>query len=133
MPDVAAYFVLYFVETAGKVYLLRRQLPEAMIEHMPHFNLDFFSLESDPYFAPFLDYLKENDELKCSILTAVQFENLEIRNLIKRMSSDGLVEMSSHERDLESFSLCLTEKGRNLAGELANSSGLMTNLIPGLY
>ena len=104
-----------------------------MIEHMPHFDLDLFSIESDLYFAPFLDYLKENDELKCSVMTAVQFENLEICNLIKRMSSDGLVELSSRERDLESFSLCLTEKGRNLAGELTNGSGLITNLIPGLY
>jgi len=104
-----------------------------MIEHMPRFDLDLFSLESDPYFSPFLDYLKENDELKCSVLTAVQFENHDICNLIKRMSSDGLVEMPSREKDLGSFSLCLTEKGKNLVSELTNGSGLITNLVPGLF
>ena len=81
-----------------------------MIEHMPHFDLDLFSLESEPYFSPLLDFLKENEELKCSVQTAVQFENHDICNLIKRMSSDGLVEMSSREKDLGSFSLCLTNK-----------------------
>jgi hypothetical protein len=85
-----------------------------MIEHMPHFDLDLFSLESDPDFAPFLDYLEKNDELICSMITAAQFEHLEICTIIKRMSNDGLVEMTPREKDLESFSLCSPRRAENL-------------------
>lgn len=104
-----------------------------MIAFIPHFNPDAFSLQDEPYFATFVDYLSENDELVCSVLTAIQFKDREICNLIKRMSDNGLVEMTPREKDLESFSLCLTEKGRGLACHLANGRGMITNLIPGLF
>jgi hypothetical protein len=82
-----------------------------MIEHMPHFDLDLFSLESDPDFAPFLDYLEKNDELICSMTTAAQFEHLEICYI---MSNDGLVEMSLEKRISNPFRYASSRRADNL-------------------
>ena len=122
-----------FVEAAEKVYLLIRQHLRLMIGYMPQIDPDPFSLESDPSFEPLLNYFKENDELVCSVSTAAQFERKKICNLIKRMSDDGLVEMTPREKNLESFSLCLTEKGRGIASMHIEGSNLITNRVPGFF
>lgn len=130
-PTLQAISAINLVEAAAKIYLLARPTLETMIEHMPYFDVDLFSLESDPSLVPFLNFLKENEELTCSISTAIQFERREICDLIKRLSNDGLVRMTPRDRDIGSFSLCLTEKGNELACELMSGGGPMNPLNNG--
>jgi len=63
--------------------------------------------------------MNENGGLACSVQIAADFKGLEIYDKIMKLSSLGLIQMTPIERNIESFSLCLTEIGMKLIRELA--------------
>jgi len=82
--------------------------------------------ERDSSQASLLHFLDRNEQLICSLTTADQFEGCEIIDLIKRMSKDGLIQLTPDFKDIASISLCLTERGKELATELAIAEHMIT-------
>ncbi len=101
-----------------------------MDESMPYLSYDLHSMERDSSRASLLDFLFKNEELVCSLSTADQFEGCEIFDLIKKLSNDGLIQLTPDVRDIETLSLSLTEKGLELACELANAEQSIIGPVP---